>query len=113
MEKREITRLLFDEESMGKAASIAARVIPLLGQCLKLGSKNEQLLEAAWCLTYIAAGKSEETKALLPTLPLLIAHLGVRGGDSNDGMTMVVHRTSFKIFNFNGKECIDEVAGCR
>lgn len=35
-----------------------------------------QLLEAAWCLTNIAAGKQEETKALLPALPLLIAHLG-------------------------------------
>lgn len=35
-----------------------------------------QLLEAAWCLTNIAAGKPEETKALLPALPLLVAHLG-------------------------------------
>jgi len=35
-----------------------------------------QLLEAAWCLTNIAAGNPEETKALLPALPLLIAHLG-------------------------------------
>lgn len=35
-----------------------------------------QLLEAAWCLTNIAAGKPEETKALVPALPLLIAHLG-------------------------------------
>lgn len=35
-----------------------------------------QLLEAAWCLTNIAAGKPEETLALLPAIPLLIAHLG-------------------------------------
>lgn len=35
-----------------------------------------QLLEAAWCLTNIAAGKPEETKSLLPALPLLVAHLG-------------------------------------
>ena len=35
-----------------------------------------QLLEGAWCLTNIAAGKPEETKALLPALPWLIAHLG-------------------------------------
>ncbi|CAL5336524.1 unnamed protein product [Camellia sinensis] len=35
-----------------------------------------QLLEAAWCFTNIAAGKPEETKALLTALPLLIAHLG-------------------------------------
>ncbi|KAL6310778.1 hypothetical protein AAG906_007428 [Vitis piasezkii] len=38
--------------------------------------KERKLLEAAWCLTNIAAGKPEETKALLPALPLLIAHLG-------------------------------------
>lgn len=35
-----------------------------------------QLLEAAWCLTNIAAGEPEETRSLLPALPLLIAHLG-------------------------------------
>lgn len=35
-----------------------------------------KLLEAAWCLTNVAAGKPEETEALLPALPLLIAHLG-------------------------------------
>ncbi|KAL4560762.1 hypothetical protein LXL04_032916 [Taraxacum kok-saghyz] len=31
--------------------------IPLLAQCLSFGSQDEQLLEAAWCLTNIAAGK--------------------------------------------------------
>ena len=46
-------------------------------QCLSFGSPYEQLLEATWCLTNIAAGKPEETKALLLALPLLIAHLGV------------------------------------
>lgn len=35
-----------------------------------------QLLEAAWCVTNIAAGGPEETKSLLPALPLLVAHLG-------------------------------------
>ncbi|KAL4589721.1 hypothetical protein LXL04_002630 [Taraxacum kok-saghyz] len=48
--------------------------IPLLAQCLSFGSQDEQLLEAAWCLTNIAAGKPEETRALLPypyLLPIL------------------------------------------
>lgn len=35
-----------------------------------------QLLEATWCLTNIAAGEPAQTRALLPVLPLLIAHLG-------------------------------------
>ena len=45
-------------------------MLTFCGECLL------QLLEAAWCLTNIAAGNPEETKALLPALPLLIAHLG-------------------------------------
>ncbi|KAL6496312.1 hypothetical protein OROGR_029570 [Orobanche gracilis] len=43
---------------------------------LKLAIAYHSLLETAWCLTNIAAGKPEETKALLPALPLLIAHMG-------------------------------------
>ncbi|KAL8493570.1 hypothetical protein ACS0TY_024665 [Phlomoides rotata] len=50
--------------------------MPLLVQCLSFGSPDEQLLEAAWCLTNIVAGQPEETKALLPALPLLIGHIG-------------------------------------
>ncbi|KAL4582384.1 hypothetical protein LXL04_006931 [Taraxacum kok-saghyz] len=50
--------------------------IPLLAQCLSFGSQDEQLLETTWCLTNIAAGKPEETRALLPALPLLIAYIG-------------------------------------
>nr|GEZ97779.1 hypothetical protein [Tanacetum cinerariifolium] len=78
-----------------------------------------------YCLP-CCAEKSKETKDLLSTLPLLIAHLGAvtfaaiytaRGGDSNDGMPVVVHKTSFKIFNFNGKKSallkLQDVVGSR
>ncbi|KAJ6755974.1 IMPORTIN ALPHA [Salix purpurea] len=73
---REMRRLLSKSEFPPVEAAIKAGAIPLLVQCLSFGSPDEQLLEAAWCLTNIAAGKPEETKALLPALPLLIAHLG-------------------------------------
>ncbi|TQE09379.1 hypothetical protein C1H46_005016 [Malus baccata] len=73
---RELRRLLSRSEFPPVEAALKAGVIPLLVQCLSFGSPDEQLLEAAWCLTNIAAGKPEETKALLPALPLLIAHLG-------------------------------------
>ncbi|GAV68869.1 Arm domain-containing protein, partial [Cephalotus follicularis] len=73
---RELRRLLSQSEFPPVEAASKAGAIPLLVQCLSFGSPDEQLLEAAWCLTNIAAGKPEETKALLPALPLLIAHLG-------------------------------------
>nr|GEW94703.1 importin subunit alpha-9 [Tanacetum cinerariifolium] len=73
---RELRLLLSRSEFPFVEIALKRGVIPLLGQCLKFGSEDEQLLEAAWCLTNIAAGKPEETRALLPTLPLLIAHLG-------------------------------------
>ncbi|XP_073052631.1 importin subunit alpha-9-like [Primulina eburnea] len=73
---RELRRLLSRSEFPPVQASLEAGALPTLVQCLSFGSADEQLLEAAWCLTNIAAGKPEETKALLPALPLLIAHLG-------------------------------------
>ncbi|KVH90513.1 Armadillo [Cynara cardunculus var. scolymus] len=73
---RELRRLLSRSEYPPVEIALKSGAIPLLAQCLSFGSEDEQLLEAAWCLTNIAAGKPEETKALLPTLPLLIAHLG-------------------------------------
>ncbi|KAJ8899846.1 hypothetical protein K2173_019549 [Erythroxylum novogranatense] len=73
---RDLRRLLSRTEFPPIEAAVNAGTIPLLVQCLSFGSPDEQLLEAAWCLTNIAAGKPEETKALLPALPLLIAHLG-------------------------------------
>ncbi|XP_059646910.1 importin subunit alpha-9 [Cornus florida] len=73
---RELRRLLSRSEFPPVEAALRTGAIPLLVQCISFGSPEEELLEAAWCLTNIAAGKPEETKALLPALPLLIAHLG-------------------------------------
>ncbi|KAL0910890.1 hypothetical protein M5K25_018987 [Dendrobium thyrsiflorum] len=73
---RALRHLLSKTEIPPIDAAIRADVIPALVQCLSFGSEDDQLLEAAWCLTNIAAGESEETKSLLPALPLLIAHLG-------------------------------------
>ncbi|KAL4591975.1 hypothetical protein LXL04_004952 [Taraxacum kok-saghyz] len=73
---RELRRLLSRSDFPFVEIALKSGAIPLLSQCLSFGSQDEQLLEAAWCLTNIAAGKPEETKSLVPTLPLLIAHLG-------------------------------------
>lgn len=73
---RELRHLLSRSEFPPVEVAISSGAISLLVQCLSFGSLDEQLLEAAWCLTNIAAGKPEETKALLPALPLLVAHLG-------------------------------------
>ncbi|CAA6654783.1 unnamed protein product [Spirodela intermedia] len=73
---RDLRRLLSNSELPPVEAAVDAGAINLLVQCLSFGSPDEQLLEAAWCLTNIAAGGSEQTRSLLPALPLLIAHLG-------------------------------------
>ncbi|KAJ4704852.1 Importin subunit alpha [Melia azedarach] len=73
---RELRRILSRFEFPPIETAIKSGAISVLVQCLSFGTPDEQLLEAAWCLTNIAAGKQEETKALLPALPLLIAHLG-------------------------------------
>ncbi|XP_017242716.1 importin subunit alpha-9 isoform X1 [Daucus carota subsp. sativus] len=73
---RELRHLLSRSEFPPIEVAISSGAISLLVQCLSFGSLDEQLLEAAWCLTNIAAGRPEETKALLPALPLLVAHLG-------------------------------------
>lgn len=73
---RDLRRLLSRSELPPVEAALKAGAISVLVQCLSFGSPDEQLLEAAWCLTNIAAGKPEETLALLPAIPLLVAHLG-------------------------------------
>ncbi|XP_028775194.1 importin subunit alpha-9 isoform X2 [Neltuma alba] len=73
---RELRRLLSRSEFPPVEAAVKAGAVSILAQCLSFGSPDEQLLEAAWCLTNVAAGNPEETRALLPALPLLIAHLG-------------------------------------
>lgn len=73
---RALRRLLSRSEVPPVKAAIQAGAVAPLVQCLSFGAADEQLLEAAWCLTNIAAGEPEETKALVPALPLLIAHLG-------------------------------------
>ncbi|KAK9079295.1 hypothetical protein SSX86_000966 [Deinandra increscens subsp. villosa] len=73
---RELRRLLSRSGFPFVEIALKSGAVPLLAQCLSFGSEDEQVLEAAWCLTNIAAGTPEQTKALLPTLPLLIAHLG-------------------------------------
>ncbi|OVA09900.1 Armadillo [Macleaya cordata] len=73
---RDLRRLLSKSEIPPVEAAVKAGAVPVLAECLAFGSPDEQLLEAAWCLTNIAAGDPEQTKALLPALPLLIAHLG-------------------------------------
>lgn len=73
---RELRRILSRSEFPPIETALTAGAISVLVQCLSFGSPDEQLLEAAWCLTNIAAGKPEETEALLPALPLLILHLG-------------------------------------
>lgn len=73
---RSLRRLLSQTAVPPVDAAVHAGVVPILVQCISFGSSDEQLLEAAWCLTNIATGDLEQTRALLPALPLLIAHLG-------------------------------------
>ncbi|KAI3992764.1 hypothetical protein MKX01_021725, partial [Papaver californicum] len=73
---RDLRRLLSKYEISLVEAALKTEVIPALAQCLAFGSPDEHLLEASWCLTNIVAGEPEQTKFLLPSLPLLIVYLG-------------------------------------
>jgi importin subunit alpha-1 len=94
---RALRRLLSQSEVRPVEAAIKAGAIPLLVQYMSFGSSDEQLLEAAWCLTNIAAGEPEETKSLLPALPLLIAHLGEKSS------TLVAEQCAWAIGNVAGE----------
>ncbi|TVU21742.1 hypothetical protein EJB05_31399 [Eragrostis curvula] len=108
---RALRRLLSQSEVPPVEAAIKAGAVPLLVQYLSFGSSDEQikpkppdmlltvtvLLEAAWCLTNIAAGEPEDTKSLLPALPLLIAHLGEKSS------TPVAEQCAWAIGNVAGE----------
>lgn len=94
---RALRRLLSRSEVPPIEVAIKAGAVPLLVQYLSFGTSDEQLLEAAWCLTNIAAGQPEETKALLPALPLLIAHLGEKSS------TLVAEQCAWAIGNVAGE----------
>ncbi|XP_062184332.1 importin subunit alpha-2-like [Phragmites australis] len=94
---RALRRLLSQSEVPPVEAAIKAGAVPLLVQSLSFGSPDEQLLEAAWCLTNIAAGEPEETKSLLPALPLLIAHLGEKSS------TLVTEQCAWAVGNVAGE----------
>uniref|UniRef100_A0A9I9D840 Importin subunit alpha n=6 Tax=Cucumis melo TaxID=3656 RepID=A0A9I9D840_CUCME len=95
---RELRRLLSRSEFPPVETALKAGAVSLLVQCLSFGSPDEQLLEAAWCLTNIGAGNPEETKSLLPAIPLLIAHLGERSS------LLVAEQCAWALGNVAGEE---------
>ncbi|KAL5223433.1 hypothetical protein ABZP36_028146 [Zizania latifolia] len=94
---RALRRLLSQSKVPPVDAAIKAGAVPLLVQYLSFGSPDEQLLEAASCLTNIVAGEPEETKSLLPALPLLIAHLGEKSS------VLVTEQCAWAIGNVAGE----------
>ncbi|GAQ85782.1 Karyopherin (importin) alpha [Klebsormidium nitens] len=79
---RQLRKLLSVGQYPPVDVAVAAGAVPLLGEALQFGvSGPEQLLEAAWCLTNIASGDTDQATAVLPTAPLLIAHLQGRALD--------------------------------
>ncbi|KAJ7546928.1 hypothetical protein O6H91_08G061400 [Diphasiastrum complanatum] len=75
---RKLRQLLSFNSAPPIHVAVASGAVPILVDCLAFGSSEEQLLEAAWCLTNIASGELDQTRAVLPAVPLLIAHLGER-----------------------------------
>lgn len=94
---RNLRRLLSKSDIPPVEAAVQAGAVPVLVQCLSFGSPDEQLLEAAWCLTNIAAGEPEQTRSILPALPLLVAHLGEKSS------VPVAEQCAWALGNFAGE----------
>ncbi|XP_002985897.2 importin subunit alpha-9 [Selaginella moellendorffii] len=78
------------------SVAVEAGLIPVLVECLKFGSSEEQLLEASWCLTNIAVEDVQQQEDLLMPVPLLIAHLG------ENSSLLVAEQCAWALGNFAG-----------
>eukprot|EP00899_Mesostigma_viride_P018419 jgi/Mesvir1/26579/Mv16232-RA.3 len=79
---RHLRRLLSQGEEPPVGAAVRAGAVPLLCAALAPSPRwsEEAALEAAWCLTNIAAGDDGEcSAALAPALSLLAAHINAGG----------------------------------
>ncbi|KAG0609539.1 hypothetical protein M758_8G192300 [Ceratodon purpureus] len=92
-----LRRLLSSSAYPPVHAAVQAGVVPLLVDCLAFGASEDQLFEAAWCLTNIASGDPEQTRAVEPALPLLILHLGEKNP------AQVVEQCAWAIGNVAGE----------
>ncbi|KAH9291933.1 hypothetical protein KI387_042879, partial [Taxus chinensis] len=93
---RRLRRLLSQTSMPPVEIAVQAGVVPVLVRFLSFGSANEQLLEAAWCITNIATGDVEQTRALLPALPMIIAHLGEPQRSAVRGSLQEARTTNFE-----------------
>lgn len=95
-----LRQILSNSHSPPVEAAIHSGAVAVLGHSLLVGLPDEQLLDAAWCLTNIAAGESEHTKAILPALPMLIANLGEKSSVS------VREQCAWALANIASEECL-------
>eukprot|EP00897_Mesotaenium_endlicherianum_P006680 jgi/Mesen1/603/ME000108S10760 len=73
---KQLRQVLSSDVAPPLQAAVAAGAVPLLVQCLGFGAPEDQLLEAAWCVTNIAAGEQSQAVAAMEASALLIQHLG-------------------------------------